>query len=130
MKHSFLHRTFSIALSIVVVFSTLSLTIEQHFCGDFLIDAALFSEVKKCDSEAGVKKPCCKDEVQLVDTIDDFALTHFEDLKLNQQYVVVAFCVVNFQVFEASSKASISYKHYKPPNLFKDFQILHDTFLI
>ena len=53
--------------------STVSFTIEKHFCGDKLIDVSVFSEADKCNMEASgmkaegiTKKPCCKDEVNMV----------------------------------------------------------------
>ena len=39
-------------LALLVLFSTVSFTIEKHFCGDILVDVAVFTEVEKCAMEA------------------------------------------------------------------------------
>ena len=62
-----IHKIFSVFLALVVLVSTVSFTIEKHFCGDVLIDIAMFSDVKKCsmedleiELEKIKKKSCCK----------------------------------------------------------------------
>ncbi len=50
----------SFLLAILVLFSTVSLTVEKHFCGNFLVDTALFSVADSCgmsvELEQSVKK--------------------------------------------------------------------------
>lgn len=64
----------AVFLSVVVLLSTLPVTVNMHFCGDFLIDATIYQSAKDCgmlmakstsSSETNIKvKDCCKD-VQL-----------------------------------------------------------------
>ncbi len=67
----FVHKIFSMLLALLVLFSTVSFTIEKHFCGDVLVDVSVFAEAQKCGMEALematrnlAKKSCCKDEVE------------------------------------------------------------------
>ena len=46
-----LHKLISVLLSLVVLFSTLSFTVDQHYCGDELVDVAVFSELEGCGDE-------------------------------------------------------------------------------
>ena len=59
-------------MAFVVLFSTMSFTIDKHYCGDTLVDVAIFNKAKTCgmeiqqtDSNSGcsvMKKGCCSEE--------------------------------------------------------------------
>ena len=60
-------------MALLVLLSTVSFTVEKHFCGDVLIDTAVFTEAQKCMMEAFemeqaliTKKNCCKDELEVI----------------------------------------------------------------
>ena len=50
MKQVF-HKTLAISMSFVVLFSTMSFTINMHYCGDTLVETALFQKAKGCGME-------------------------------------------------------------------------------
>ena len=135
MKTSLIHSIFSISLSCLVLFSTSSFTVEKHYCGDNLVDVAVFSEAKKCgglDSEdmAYVKKPCCKDTVDVLEGQDELNTIDFEDLDQTLKLTLVAYVYSYTQLFESLPKLIIPHKDYSPPNLVKDLQLLDESFLI
>lgn len=121
-------------MAFVVLFSTLSFTVESHYCGSNLIDTAVFSKVKKCgmesSAEALIKKSCCKDEVIIVEGQDKLKLNTFNDLELNQQYIFASFIYSYASLFESLPKQIIQHRDYAPPNLIYDIQLLDETFLI
>ena len=70
MKFVF-HKIASFLMAFVVLFSTMSFTIDMHYCGDTLVDTAIFQKAKACGMEmqkpsnegcAVTKKDCCNDE--------------------------------------------------------------------
>ena len=137
MKILLSHKIFSVALSFLVLFSTLSLTVEKHFCGDVLIDIAIFSESEKCAMEAFeleqekiTKISCCKDEIDILDGIDEITTTPFKDLDEIQKQVLVAYTYSYVNLFEGVSEKAIPHQLYDPPKLVKDIHVLHETFLI
>ncbi|WP_178989784.1 HYC_CC_PP family protein [Winogradskyella schleiferi] len=137
MKISNTHKIFSIALSFLVLFSTLSLTIEKHFCGDTLIDVAIFSESEKCsddisysDNDSIMEKSCCKDEIDVIEGLSNVTLNSFEDLDLIQQYLLFAYSYSYINLFEDLSNSIVPHKDYSPPILIKDLQVLDETYLI
>ncbi|WP_299129783.1 hypothetical protein [uncultured Winogradskyella sp.] len=138
MKSSVLHKILSIVLSLLVLVSTLSLTIEKHFCGDTLIDVAIFSESEKCGmqmSENKIKKEltsksCCKDEVDVIKGLDKLTVKTFDDLEDLQKQVLFVFTQTYINLFESLPKAVIPNKDYSPPLLVKDIQVLDETYLI
>ena len=137
MIKQFLHRTFSFALALLVLFSTVSLTIEKHFCGDVLVDVSVFSEVKKCgmnafemEQEAITKKSCCKDELHVFEGQDELKSTSFEDLNFQQQLFITTFPYAFVNLFEGLEAQIIPHKNYSPPNLVADIQVLDQVFII
>lgn len=132
-----LHKSFSALLAFLVLFSTVSFTIEKHFCGDVLVDVSVFSDVEKCGMETNgtaletiAKKSCCKDEINVVKGQDELKPASFEDLKFDQQQFLASFAYAYINLFEGLPNQVIPHKDYSPPNLVADIQLLKDTFLI
>ena len=132
MLKQFIHRGFSALMAILVLFSTVSFTVEKHFCGDNLIDVAIFSKAKKCSEnmEQTSKKSCCKDEVKVVKGQDELKFSSFEDLDFNQQFLITIFAFTYSNLFESLPKQIIPFKDYSPPNLVADIQVLDQVFII
>ena len=133
-----LHKSFSALLALLVLFSTVSFTIEKHFCGDFLIDTAIFTEAKKCEVEMPnaegktivKKKHCCKDEIDVVKGQDELKFSSFEDLDYSQQQFIVSYITSYINLYKSLPKQNIPFKDYSPPNLVTDIQILDQVFII
>lgn len=134
MKYKLLHKSISVFIAFIVVLSTMSFSIEKHFCGTHLVDVAIFSKVKKCGMEMNVEAPmekkCCKNEVEIVKGQDDLKTTAFDDLTFNQQLVLTALVYSYVNLFESLPKQIIPHKDYSPPNLIVDTQLLDNVFLI
>ena len=68
-------------MSFVVLFSTTSFAITKHYCGDTLIDTAVFNKAETCGMEMDldstvegcsvIKENCCNDEQILIDGQDE-----------------------------------------------------------
>ena len=137
MKHLVIHKVFSVALSFLVLASTLSLTIEKHFCGGILVDVAVFTEVKKCgdtvtntDSAEVLKKSCCKDEIDVFNGLNKMTTNSFEDLENIQKKILFAYIVSYINLLEYEPNLAILNKEYSSPILIKDIQVLDETYLI
>lgn len=133
MIKTFLHKGFSIVLALLVLFSTVSFTIEKHFCGDTLVDVSIFQEVEKCGMEAMEmlqKKSCCKDEIDVVKGQDELKFSSFEDLNFEHQQFITSFAYSYINLFESLDKRIIPHKDYSPPNLVADIQVLDQVFII
>jgi hypothetical protein len=132
-----LHKTFSVLLALLVLFSTVSFTIEKHFCGDVLVDVSVFKEAEKCGMESMAKsqgtitkKSCCKDEVDVIQGQDELKFSSFEDLDFQKQLFVTTFTFTYINLFESLPKQTIPHKDYSPPNLVADIQVLDQVFII
>ncbi len=133
MVKKVLHSMFSVLMAFLVLFSTVSFTIEKHFCGDVLVDVSLFAEAEKCASEAEeiiAKMDCCKDTIDVVQGQDELTVKAFDDLDFEQQVFVTTFAYSYLTLFEDLSQQVIPHKDYSPPNLVHDIQIRDQVFLI
>ena len=132
-----LHKIFSLSMALLVLMSTVSVTIEKHFCGDHLVDVAIFSDAEKCGMEAMAaeqskmtKKSCCKDVVDLIEGQDELKISSFDELDHDTQVFVSSFALSYINLFEGLPEQIIPFKDYSPPLLSVDRHILHEVFLI
>lgn len=137
MKFSAAHKVFAISLSFLVMISSLSLTIEKHFCGGTLVDVAIFTNAKKCSddltevTETGIiKKSCCKDEIDVIDGLSEITINSFDGLDTIHQQVLIAYSYRYVHLFENLPNLVILNKDYLPPKLIKDIHVLDETYLI
>lgn len=117
---------------LLLLFSTVSFTIEKHFCGDVLVDVSYFVEGDKCAMEAeeiAQNKSCCKDEVDVVEGQDELQFESFDDCNMQPEFLT-AFVYSYINLFEGLPKQVIPHKDYSPPNLVADIQVLDQVFLI
>ena len=126
------HKIFSIVLSLLVLVSTVSFTVDKHFCGNTLIDVAVFSKADTCGMEmtSTEKKTCCKDELEVIKGQDKLKLSKFEELPIHHQVFITAYIQSIVNLFESIDKEIIPHKDYSPPNLVADIQLLDQVFII
>jgi len=119
-------------MAILLLLSTVSFTVEKHFCGDTLVDTAVFQKVKGCGMEmpTAVKKGCCKDEIEVVTGQDELNVNTYNALDFEQQLFLISYVFTFDSLFESLPKQIIPHKDYSPPNLIADIQVLDQVFII
>ncbi len=137
MKKLF-HKILSLLLTVVMLFSTLSFTIDMHYCGNMLVDAALFAKAEGCGMEQPTsnttsctitKKSCCTDTQLTYEGQDELKIS-FDKLGIKHQVFVVALSYSYVHLFEEQEIDRIPFEEYPPPLLVKDIRLLNETFLI
>ena len=126
-------------MALIVLFSTFSFAVEQHYCGDILVDFSLLGKAESCGMEIQQpsdshknnleKKDCCDDVTLSISGQHDLKLS-LEKLSFEQQQFVVSFVYGYLNLFEGLQENIVSFNHHPPPLLVKDIQILDQTFLI
>lgn len=131
MKNIF-SKAASFGLALLVLVSTMSFTVDKHFCGNFLVDLAVFSEAEKCGmehapgmSEAGG----CKDQNISVEGQKNLKMSFF-DLDLDQQVFLSTFTYSYAELFAELPQQVAPFTYYSPPLLVYDIHLLDETFLI
>jgi len=136
MKQVF-HKIVSMLMAVVVLFSTLSFTVDMHFCGGTLMDTAIFHKVETCGMEMQdpstegcsiTKKNCCSDEQLVVDGQDELQLS-VDKISFEQHLFIVSF-VYTYTNLEGLYKNTTSYSAYDPPLVIRQIYKLDDTYLI
>jgi hypothetical protein len=137
MKQVF-HKTVSFAMAFVVLFSTMSFTINMHYCGDTLVETALFHKAKGCGMEmqnpsteecAITKKNCCNDEQLVADGQDELQL-QVDKITFEQQTFIASFIYTYINGFEGLDSNVSSYEEYKPPLVIRQLYKIDETYLI
>lgn len=137
MYQKTIYKVFSVAMALLVLMSTLSFTMEKHFCGDTLIDVAIFTKAIDCGMDIAAvskisseKQSCCKDELEIVKGQDTLKKTSFDDWHLEQQFFLTALVYSFTNLFEGSPEQVSPHKDYSPPHLVVDIHVLDQVFII
>ncbi len=125
-------------MALIVLFSTLSFTIEKHICAGEVADVALFGDLVRCDRPdeshnsnllSFKKTSCCQDEFHFVKGSNTELKTSHKSQAQTQVFAAL-FTYSYFNIFESLDKNHIPFQYYSPPNVISDKQVLYDTFLI
>lgn len=125
-------------MAFVVLFSTMSFTVNMHYCGDTLVETAIFHKAKGCGME--MEKPstdgcsisnksCCDDEQFVFDGQDELQL-QVNKISFEQQIFVTSFVYTYVNLFEGIENNVSSFEEYKPPLVIRQLYKIDETYLI
>ena len=127
-------------MALLVLFSTVSFTVEKHFCGDFLVDISYFGDTNGCADELGEKDcdtpetiekdNCCKDEIEKIEGQDNLQQKSDNELSFEKEQFLFAFIASYKHAFTNLSKQVVANQYYAPPKLTNNVQIIHQVFII
>lgn len=115
----------------MLMFSTMSFTVDKHFCGSHLVDKAVFSKAETCGMhmDADAETQCCTNEKISVEGQDELKIS-FDSLDFQQQLFLTTYTYSYLNLFEGLPRQIIPFKDYSPPLLVLDIQLLDQVFLI
>ena len=130
MKKAFQH-IIALSMAFLVILSTMSFTVDKHFCGSHLVDKAVFSKAKTCGMQmsADAENHCCTNEKVSVEGQDELKLS-FDSFDFHQQLFITTYTYTYFNLFENLPKQIIPFRDYSPPLLVFDIQLEDQVFLI
>ena len=132
------HKIVSLLMAFVLLFSTMSFSVNMHYCGETLMDSAIFKKAETCgmemenpltDSCSISKKNCCSDEIFVVDGQDELQL-QVEKISFEQQVFIASFVYTYINLFEGLDKNVSSFEEYKPPLVIRQLYKIDETYLI
>jgi len=143
---NFFQKAGSFAMALLVLFSTMSFSINKHFCGTELVDFAIFSKAITCTSEAKTcgakmdhemdhemvadeKDSCCTNKKTALNGQDELNIS-FHFLDFDQQLFLTTFTYSFIYEYISSYLSEIPFRYYTPPLLVADIQVLDQVFLI
>jgi hypothetical protein len=129
----------SLLMALLVLFSTMSFSLNIHYCGDHLVDFSLFDTADTCMMKAEISKSssecalmdmdCCSDVEIVIEGQDDVKIA-FDQFTFEQQVFITSFAISYINLFEGFDSNVIPFKDYSPPPLILDIHILDQSFLI
>lgn len=137
-----IHKIIATLMAFVVLFSTMSFTINSHFCGGSLVGISYFVKAKTCGMEtkqenqinkkdcAVSKKNCCKDETKVIQGQDNLKDSSLNILSFNQQVFILSFVYSYINILKEVHDKVIPFKDYSPPFVVKNIQLLDELYLI
>lgn len=134
-----LHKIFSVVMALIVLCSTVSFTVQTHFCGNRLVAMSVFKKAATCGMEQEIestpnsckysKKSCCSDEQVIIEGQDQLHVS-FEDFSFEEQLFINSFFYNYHGLFDDAITLKAPSEDYPPPFLKKDIQVLYQTFEI
>lgn len=135
---TFITKISATILSLVVLFSSMSFTIDKHYCGETLVDVSYFGEADNCckgemkmnsDASKEKKKKCCKNETILIEssTFDKEKLITLQSIDFD---FVFSYAHSYINLYQNILLEKEYYKDFSPPDVEQNIQVLHQTFLI
>lgn len=127
----------SFSMALLVLASTMSFTISEHYCGDELVDTSLFVKADTCGMEMPVSQSnkvnfkangCCNDVVQIIEGQDDLKPTVVQ-LEFKQQVFLATYACSYIALFVEKTQNLLP-NQYIPPLIVKDIQVLDEVFII
>ncbi len=136
----FFHKSMAVFMATVVFMTTMSFTVDIHYCGDTLVDYSFTQQVDTCGMEKAQKsttcenptlaeKSCCTDKQVIKEGQDDLKLS-FDQLTFEQHVFLTSFTYSYRNLFEGTESKEIPFVDYAPPFVERNVQVLHQTFLI
>ncbi|PHN92351.1 hypothetical protein CSC80_15420 [Maribacter sp. 6B07] len=132
------HKFISVVMAVVVLLSTMSFSVDMHYCGDMLVDFSIMEQVKTCGMEIVktdcenttiTEKSCCTDTQLVIEGAESIKVS-FDQLSFDQQVFVATFTYSYINLFQGIDSKKFSFKDYPPPFVKQNVQVLHQTFLI
>ena len=137
MKQVF-HKIMSFTMAFVVLCSTLSFTVNMHYCGDTLVETAMFHKAKGCGMAmeqpttkacAITKKNCCNDEQLVVAGQDELQL-QVDTFSFQKHAFIASFVFTYDTLFKGVDHKVTSFEEYEPPPVTRKLYQLDETYLI
>lgn len=125
----------ALLMALIVLGSTLSFTVNQHYCGDILMSQSVFEEPMSCCSamhnaqDSNTDNNCCSAQQIVVQGENCFEIT-FAQLDFSQQVFIASFFYSYLNLFEGLPEQVVPFQNYSPPLIIQDVQVLNETYLI
>lgn len=126
-------------MALVVMFSTMSFSINKHYCMEHLVDVSVIFPAENCgmdmistpddEGEQLNAVPCCSEEHIAVEGQDEINTSNTISVEINKTFVAAFFYAFNALYVEEITERP-EYKDYSPPLITKDLPVIYETYLI
>ena len=125
----------AVLMTLIVLLSTMSFTINQRYCDGNLVDTTLFSKSESCkivvqSNCCEITEECCDHEQIIIDGQKELPSRIVVESPLLKQYFVVSLQNFYLEKYDFHFESNVFYKKYIPPSLVFSKQIVHQVFII
>lgn len=134
-----LRHIVAISLSALVLLSTLSFSVDLHYCGKKLVAIALNNKAQGCGMEMPsdktyssgdqIGKPCCEDIMLAYGGQEDLQQSGHE-ISFEKIFATDVVGFFNFVPRFEFINRTFHFREYSPPLLIRDIPVFNQTFLI
>jgi hypothetical protein len=125
----------AVLMTLIVLLSTMSFTINQRYCDGDLVDTTLFLKSDSCkivvkSDCCEITEECCDHEQIIIDGQKELPSRIVVETPIVNQYFVINSVKLHLEKYDFQSENRIFYKKYIPPSLVFNKQIVHQVFII
>ena len=125
----------AVLMIFVVLFSTMSFTIDMQNCSGYFVNTPLFPNSDNCKISDNsdcceILDNCCNDHQIVIEGQTEMLFNTVVSSTIKKQFFVVNSLKVFFDNVEIQCERSIYKKEYSPPTLVTKKQVIHQVFLI
>lgn len=145
-----LYKIFIPFVAVMILASSISYSIDYHYCQGQLKSFSLIGKAKNCHEMAS-KKPschhkkqgqnkslscsssdnnCCNNKTVHVESDFNKKILNVLDLNIQYQFFVVANTLYSFKNLFVESTFKAPFVYYKPPLIRKDISVFYEVFLL
>ena len=128
-------KTFSVLLALIILLSSLNFSLSAHYCGQTIVDVALFGEAEACpmademnnDSE---EETCCSDRQIFIEGEDYLSSKSFEKQEVEKIDILIAELQFHIELLLEEEHTHSFLAHYTPPLIEQDITLAVQSFLL
>lgn len=127
-------KTFSVLLSLIILLSSLNFSLSAHYCGQTIVDVALFGEAEACSMAAEMnndsEEPCCSDRQIIIEGEDYLSSKSFEKQEVEKIDILLSEFHFPLELLLEEEKTHSFLVHYTPPLIEQDITLAVQSFLL
>jgi len=130
----------SISLSILLLVSTTSFVVDEHYCGNMLVDATIFGKASNCFCEEydnskikdnlSIESDSCCSENQIIHESNNEIKKVLNELSSENSLFLHSYFYTYIDLFEGLENSFTPFRNYLPPLIITDIQVINEAFLI
>ena len=127
-------KTFSVLLSLIILLSSLNFSLSAHYCGQTIVDVALFGQAEVCPMAAEMnndsEEPCCSDRQIIIEGEDYPSSKSFEKQEVEKIDILLSEFQFPLELLLEEENTHSFIANYTPPLIEQDITLAVQSFLL
>jgi hypothetical protein len=127
----------ALIMAFLVMCSTMSFSMDMHFCGKTLVDLKFYQQAETCGMNMpgmemaieGIDSHCCSDLSLVIPGQDELQVS-FDTPTFEQPTFLPCWAFTYLPLVHLREEAQDLFRDYVPPPLIRNVQVMDQTFLI